>query len=403
MGSGRARGAVVVAGVGIVTTAGRGAAATMAALRSGGRPPVPPRSIESPLAERFPVFEVPDAAFEDPPLRLPGGRGRRAVRLALLAAEEALRDAGDLLPGARTAVVCGGTVGGMNGTERWVEREAGGGGPAVAIRPALRNLPLWEAPAQVARRFRLRGPVTAVATACTSGTQAVAAGAELLLAGAADAVLAGGVDVLSRLTYHGFASLGLLSPVRCTPFDGGRSGLNLGEGAAFLLLVRPDAGLRPRAWLRGWASTSDAHHATAPRPDGSGVAAAMAGALAMAGLEARDLGWVHAHGTGTPNNDGVEAAAVRAVLGAAPPPVSGTKHVFGHTLGAAGAVAAAVAILAMEGAHVPGNAPIERPDPACDLPIVPPGGRDGPLGAVLVNSLGFGGTNASLVLSREAP
>jgi len=397
---------VAVVGLGIVSAAGRGPAATLRALRSGGTPPAAPRTIASELASRYPVFEVPDGVFDAPPVRLPGGRGRRGVRLALLAAGDALAQAGPVADPGRIAVVVGGTVGGMNHTEDWVEERVRGA-PAAAGRPAgrgaPRHLPLWESASTIARVFGLGGPSLAVSTACTSGAQAIACAADLLASGAADAVLAGGVDCLSRLTYHGFAALQLLAEKRCTPFDAGRSGLNLGEGAAFLVLVPAARAPGAGAWLKGWASTADAHHPTAPPPDGRGAAEAMRGAMDAAGWLPGDLDWIHAHGTATALNDAAEAAAIRAVLGDAPVPVSSTKHAFGHTLGGAGAIAAAVAVTAIREGFAPGNAPVEAPDPACRIRLVPPEGRAGPLRRVLVNALGFGGANVTLAFSGEAP
>lgn len=398
---------VAIVSTGIVTTAGRGADRTFAALRTGGDAPRAPRSIQSELGGLYPVFEVPDAAFGAPPVRLPGGRGRRGTRLALIAGLDAFLASGVRFASERIGVVTGATVGGMMHTEDWVEERVRGDAARVAARPAIRHLPLWDAPRELARRIGATGPVTAVTTACTSGTHAIAVAADLIVTGAADVVVAGGVDALARVTYHGFASLGLLERVRCRPFDTGRAGLNLGEGAAFVVLASErafpcDAG-PPVAWLDGWASTSDAHHATAPRPDGSGLADAMREAIRRASALPASVDWVHAHGTATQNNDDVEAEAIAAVFGDLRPAVSSTKHVFGHTLGAAGAVSAVVAVEAMRRGFVPGNGPVVRAAGARDLAIVPPGGLERTVRRVVVNSMGFGGTNCALVLSGGAP
>jgi 3-oxoacyl-[acyl-carrier-protein] synthase-1 len=390
-GSGR----VCVAAMGIVTTAGRGLDRTARALREGTEDPAPPRNLVSELAPDYPVFEAPDDAFLDPPMRLPGGRGRRGVRLALVAGGDAFRAVDLGVSPDRWGVVVGATVGGMMHTEDWIEEQALGRPERVAARPAIRHLPLWEAPHVLAEKLGLRGPAFAVATACTSGAQAIACGADMIAAGTCDAVLAGGVDALSRVTYHGFASLQLLSRSRCTPFHANRSGLNLGEGAAFLVLADASRVKRPLAILSGWASSSDAHHATAPSPDGGGIGEAMAGALKMAGLSPADVSWVHAHGTGTPNNDAVEGAAIGRLFEGLKVPVSSTKHLTGHTLGAAGAVAAVMGVMALRDGFLPGNSPV---DPACAVPVVPVGGLSRPVRSVLVNSLGFGGSNGCLVL-----
>jgi 3-oxoacyl-(acyl-carrier-protein) synthase len=292
----------------------------------------------------------------------------------------------------------------MNETEEWVEEQLLGG-PAHGARPlgrrGARHLPLWETPHAMARAFGLGGPCMAVSNACSSGAQAVAVAADLIASGAADTALVGGVDVLSRVTYHGFAALELAAPERCTPFRAGRAGLNLGEGAAFLVLARETAGRAAVAWLDGWASASDAHHATAPSPDGEGTVAALRGALSGADWTPADLDWVHAHGTATPTNDLAEAKALRTLLGDADVVVSSTKHHMGHTLGAAGALAAVVSVLALRAGFVPGNSATGEQDADCHVTLVPHEGIDRAVRRVLVSSLGFGGVNAALALSGE--
>ena len=401
MGDAASRERLAVTGIGIVTAAGRGVGPTLDALRSGGRPPSPATTITSPFAERFPVFEVADEEFVSTARRLPGGRARRGGRLAILAAADAVeQDARARPPVApeRTGVVVGTTVGGLAYAELWTESQLGGAPGRVAERPALRHLPLWEVAAEVARRVGARGPTITLTTACTGGAQAIAIAGDLLLSGACDVVVAGGMDVLARVTFHGFASLGLLDQQRCRPFDAGRGGLNLGEGAAFLVLRR-DAHDTDVGYLDGWSSTADAHHMTAPPPDGAGLRRAIEQALARGGVAAHDVDWVHAHGTATPTNDGVECGAIVRALGRTDCAVSSTKHVFGHTLGAAGAVSAVVALIAIERGFVPGNGPIDVPDPECRCAIVPAPGVDRGVGRVLVNTMGFGGTNCVLLFS----
>jgi 3-oxoacyl-[acyl-carrier-protein] synthase II len=397
---------VLVVGSGIVSAAGRGRERTFAALRAGGREPSSPKTIGRDGPDALPVFETDDGALSGFGGRLPPGRGRRSLRLALVAAWDALAEAegsgfASVAPD-RVAVVVGATVGGMNHGEEWIARCRVPGESRLAARAAIRHVPLWEVPRQLAARHGFTGPCFAVSTACTSGAQAIATAADLVAGGVCDAALAGGVDCLARLTYDGFASLGVASRRRCTPFDGARSGLNLGEGAAFVALLSDRFARRGRtqAVLSGWSCNTDAHHPTAPRPDGSGVAAAFTGALRAAGAATSDVGWVHAHGTATPTNDAVESAAVRAAFGARRVPVSSTKHVFGHTLGAAGAISTVVSLQALNEAFVPGNAAIAKPDPACDVDVVPPEGLAVRPRHALVGSLGFGGASCALLLSE---
>ncbi len=390
-----------IGGVGIVSVCGRGVAAALACLRDGGAPPGAPRSIASGLEPTPPVFEVPDDVFTAASETLPAGRGRRSQRIATLAAVDAFAALPRDVPAERIGVVVGTTVTGIRAAEDWIDARAAdtraADTPSQRNRPALRHVPLQALPRSLARRLGCAGPAYSVSTACTSGTQAIATAAGLIDSGRCDVVLAGGVDSLARLTYHGFASLGLLAPSRCTPFARDRAGLNLGEGAAFVLLGRPGTFDAPLARLAGWGSTADAHHATAPRPDGSGVRRALCVALNRAECAPSDVDWVHAHGTGTPTNDAVEAAAI---CGAFPDgvPVSSTKHVFGHTLAAAGAIATVVAVAARSASYIPGNALIRTPDPAIELDVVPPEGVHAPVETVVVNSLGFGGTNCVLVI-----
>jgi 3-oxoacyl-(acyl-carrier-protein) synthase len=401
---------IAIVGTGILTAAGRGHENTLSALASGGRDPAPPQTIGGDLAGGPPVFEVAEAAFSRFEGRLPGGRGRRSLRLALVAATDAVRDAASAgfapLSPERVGVVVGATVGGMNHSEEWIAdccdpAPAHRSRRALAARPAMRHLPLHEIPHALAARFGFTGPAFAVATACTSGAQAIATAGDLIATGVCDFVLAGGVDCLSRLTYHGFATLGVMSQRRCAPFDASRMGLNLGEGSAFVVLARadslPSSPRLPR--LAGWGSNTDAHHMTAPRPDGSGVAAAIREALGSAGVAPRDVDWVHAHGTATPTNDGVESTGIRAAFGSHRVAVSSTKHVFGHTLGAAGSISAVVTVVALRAGFVPGNAPILARDPACDVDVVPPSGVDAGIRHAVVSSLGFGGSNCALLVS----
>jgi len=244
----------------------------------------------------------------------------------------------------------------------------------------------------------LGGPAFVISTACSSSAKAFAAGARLIQLGLADAAVVGGVDSLCLHTLYGFHSLELLSPEICRPWDAQRCGLSLGEAAAFALLER--ASTDARAWLLGAGESSDGYHMSAPHPQGEGAAEAMRAALAAAGVEAADIDYVNLHGTGTLSNDAAEDAAMREVFGTRVA-CSSTKGATGHTLGAAGAVEAAVSLLALEHGVMPGGANRRTPDTALaarylDTPVA------APLRRVASNSFGFGGSNACLVFGAAA-
>lgn len=253
----------------------------------------------------------------------------------------------------------------------------------------------------LAHRLGLAGPAYTISTACSSGAKALAAGARLLRAGIADAVIAGGVDALSGFTIAGFSALESVSAARCNPLSVNRCGINIGEGAALFLLSRAPGPVR----LSGWGESSDAHHMSAPEPGGRGALAAMRQALQRAQLAPRDIAYVNLHGTATPQNDAVESAAVAQLLGTELP-VSSTKPLTGHALAAAGAIEAAICwhtLVDNPGGRLPPHAWDGQRDP--DLPplrVVAPGEALGQAPRhVLSNSFAFGGSNACLVLSRE--
>jgi 3-oxoacyl-[acyl-carrier-protein] synthase-1 len=253
-----------------------------------------------------------------------------------------------------------------------------------------------------ARALGLGGPAYVVATACSSSAKVFASARRLLRAGLADAVVVGGADTLCRMTLNGFGALEALSRGRCNPFSANRDGITIGEGAAaFLLSAEPGP-----VELLGVGETSDAHHTTAPDPEGEGARTAMALALTDAGLEPADIAYINLHGTATPLNDAMESRAVAALFPAITP-CSSTKGMTGHMLGATGGVEAAFLWLTLNPATNPGLLPPHlwdgQADPALPrLNLVGPGtplmDRDGL--AMLSNSFGFGGSNVSLILGR---
>jgi 3-oxoacyl-[acyl-carrier-protein] synthase-1 len=241
----------------------------------------------------------------------------------------------------------------------------------------------------------LRGPCITVATACSSSAKVFAQAARLIHAGIADAALVGGVDTLCGSVLFGFNSLGLVSATPCRPFDAQRDGLSLGEAGGYAIVERAEpgqAGLR----LCGYGESSDAHHMSTPHPEGLGAQLAMQAALARAGIEAGEVGYLNLHGTATPANDAVEARAVAALF---PDTLhaSSTKGWTGHTLGAAGIVESAFALIALEDGLLPGSLNSEVRDPGCGAQIHFENARSGNLRYAMNNSFGFGGNNCSLV------
>lgn len=241
------------------------------------------------------------------------------------------------------------------------------------------------------------GPAYIVSTACSSSGKVFASARRLLDAGLADAVLVGGADALCHTTVRGFFSLGVMAEGPCMPFSADRPGMNIGEGAAFALVERSGT---PRAMLLGVGESSDAFHPSSPHPEGRGALAAMAHALQQAGLQAADVDYVNAHGTGTKHNDSAESQAVETLLGREVPVVS-TKGYTGHTLGACGAVEAIFGIVAIEEGFLPASVGSTPRDP--EIPIHVPGERlELQPRYVLSNSFAFGGNNCSVLLGRPA-
>ncbi|GAB2584480.1 beta-ketoacyl-ACP synthase II [Streptomyces capparidis] len=254
-----------------------------------------------------------------------------------------------------------------------------------------------------ARRFGLHGPNLVLPTACAAGNTAIAQAADAIASGRADAMVAGGADELSEAMFLMFNSFRALAPEAVQPFDAHRRGLMLGEGAGALLLESEERararGARVYAVVAGHGSYSDAHHMTAPHPDGLGAARSMRAALAMAGLTPGQVSFVSAHGTGTPANDAAEAAALTEVFGPAAVPVTALKSALGHAQGAAGAIAAVACALAVRDRLVPPTANTLTPDPAFALDLVVKEPRSVPVRAVLNNAFGFGGNNCCVVFT----
>ena len=298
---------------------------------------------------------------------------------------------------ARIAVVLGTSTAGIEETERaYRRRDAAGALPDdydFAHTHDLHALPRY-----VRARLGLRGPAVSISTACTSGARAFLDAAMMIEAGLADAAIVGGVDTLCRLTLHGFNALELLSRGPSRPCAADRDGISIGEAAGFALIERAAARDAGRVALLGAGASSDGHHMFSPHPDGLGAIAAMREALASARLDTSRIDYINMHGTGTRANDAMEDRAI-ATLFADRVPASSTKGYTGHTLGASGALEAAISVICIEEGLVPGCLGVAQADPDFQSRIATSNQR-APVAHVLSNSFGFGGSNCSLLFGR---
>jgi 3-oxoacyl-[acyl-carrier-protein] synthase II len=328
----------------------------------------------------------------------------RAAKLLLIAAHEAWTQSG-WEPSEDLPVVLGTTSGGMSLGESYYRQAIGTPQRHRGQPSRIVHYQAQQQGVDLSQAFGFDGPITIVANACASGANAIGHAWELLRRGRADRVLTGGYDALSQLVFSGFDSLQALSPTQCRPFDAHRDGLALGEGAAVMTLETLDSARKRNAEILGeivgYGAATDAHHLTQPHPNGDAAFASMNAACESAQLSPEQINYVNAHGTGTPLNDIAEAAAINRWAGAHAKtiPVSSTKSSIGHLLGAAGAVEAAICLMALQEQWLPPTSTLQTPDPACTFPLVhaPAEAR---LEYVLTNSFGFGGANASLVLRR---
>jgi 3-oxoacyl-[acyl-carrier-protein] synthase II len=390
---------VAVSGFGCVGPLGMETGATLKALRAG-----------HPAFQAVSLFSTEGcqchtAAFlPDPELDSTGLPGKtrnwhRAARMLLLATREAWLMAG--ISGSSFSPshwIVGTTSGGMSWGEDFSE-SLHQNSPKLNRRRLVREYLPQQPLLHVADIMQWRTEPLVVSNACASGSNAVGHAARLVASGRADLVVCGGYDALSRLVFAGFDALRALSTTVSRPFDAGRDGLLLGEGAAVLVLesaahLAKRKG-QPLAWLRGYGATSDNHHLTQPDPSGIGPSSAMHRALTTAGWEPASVDYINAHGTGTPYNDSSEGRAIMQLCPQAL--VSSTKSLMGHSLGAAGAIEAVFSILSLQKEFLPPNAGFRSGDSDLSLRIVT---KTTPFRArrILSNSFGFGGANACLAL-----
>ena len=326
----------------------------------------------------------------------------RVDQFGVIAAGEALRDSG--VSGHYSPYDIGVSMGagasGMLQCEAWLQETLAGRRAKPSL---LRGLLPDRTATTIAATYNLCGYQSSITTACSSSASSIGWGADLVATGRLRAVLCGGSDCLSLLTFSGFNSLKVVDPLPCSPFSRGRQGISLGEAAAFMVLEdeaeAKRRGARIHGYLPGYAVTGEAYHMTAPDPSGEEGARAMSLALAGAGLSAEEVGWVNAHGTGTPFNDLVESKAMKLVFGERAPlvPLVSTKALTGHCLGAAGAVEAVATVLALKEGLIPQTLNYRGADPECDLDYCHCAPKTTDATVALSNSFAFGGNTTCLV------
>ncbi len=399
---------VVISGLGLITPVGIGWGEAWASLLAGRSGIAPVESFDT---SAFPVHIGAEVKRFDSLAFLkkqtPDSMGRSS-QFAIAAARLALDDSHLDLPRMnlrRVGVSMGTTSGEPQFVERYNDIRKAEGLDAIPGE-MLPKYPCNVIPTHIAMEFALRGPSLMIPTACAAGNYAIGYGFDLIRSGRVDAMLAGGADAFSRITYMGFARLGAIAKERCQPFDKNRKGMVPGEGAAVLVLEEAEAaqarGAKIYAEVLGYGISCDAHHMTAAHPQGEGAVRAMASALRDSGVSIDAVDYISAHGTGTPTNDRAESIAVKSLFGerAKRLPVSSIKSMIGHTMGAASAIEAAACALALDTGMLPPTINYEEPDPDCDLDYVPNVARQTNPRVVLNNAYAFGGNNASLCLAK---
>ena len=388
---------VAVVAAGIVSPLGFGSTETLQSLRQA-------RDCVTPVTA-FPVDKTrckTAGQIDEERLLSTARRSRRDRRLhpashmVITALAELLEDTPGFWP---EIAIVGTTSGGMSFGEIFYRTLGNGNGCSAAL---IANYPPQKQIVDAMEKFGINVPAEVIANACASGTNAIGHAFNAIRAGRHQRVLAGGYDALSELVFVGFDSLQAATPEKCRPFDSNRSGMVLGEGAALFALEELESARRRGAEILGeiigYGISTDNHHLTQPNPDGSGPRRAMEQALAQAGLAPEQVGYINAHGTATILNDSAEGKAIMELFDDVP--VSSTKSMMGHSLGAAGAIEAAVTLLALQHQFLPPNINFRESD--LPLNVVANEAREAQFDCAVSNSFGFGGTNATIVFRKFA-
>jgi len=334
-------------------------------------------------------------------LNLPSSNNySRTALLAEIAAKEAIKNAGITdINSCKTGLISATSVGGMDLTEKFYYSQF----EEEINRKFINSHSAGDSSTKVANSLGITGFVSTISTACSSAANSIMLGARMIKSGKLDRVIVGGADCLSKFTINGFKTLMILSETDCRPFDANRTGLNLGEAAAFLVLESDECVKKENkkvlGYVSGYANANDAFHQTASSEDGEGATLAMKKALKIAGVSSKEIDYINAHGTATENNDASESAAIRRVFGDNLPEVSSTKAYTGHTLAAAAAIEAVYSILALQNGVVFPNLNFETP--IAETNIIPETEvLQKELNYVLSNSFGFGGNCSTLIFSK---
>ena len=390
---------IVITGAGIVSAIGIGKAETVQSLLEERTGIAPLRYLHTDNRS----FLAGEVKLSDEEMKQRLGISNepttRTSLLGMMALEEALNEA-KLWPDSGqhgVAFISGTTVGGMDKSEQYYLDYLGND----SHNDYIHTHDCGSTTELMARHFGIFDMMTTPSTACSSAANAIVMGANLLRSGMVDVAVVGGAECISRFHLNGFNSLMIIDPNQCRPFDADRAGLNLGEGAAYLVMENDEharrRGAQPLAYLAGFGNACDAFHQTASSDDGEGAFLAMQKALRMAVLQPSDIDYVNAHGTGTPNNDVSESRALRRLFADALPPISSTKGMTGHTTSASGSVEAVICLLALQQSFLPANYGFTTPIPDGITPVAHvETGRQ--LNHVMCNSFGFGGNDTSLIL-----
>ncbi len=394
---------VFIAGTGIISAIGNNAEECLHALQNGREGMGEMHYLNSVHHHRLPVAEVKMNNEALAKLAgLPQIKSRTAL-LSLVAAKEAMHKSGiENITGLRKGFVSANSVGGMDKTENFFTKFLPDNSKGK-LRDVI-NHECGSVTELVADALGIKDYITTISTACSSSANAIFLGARLIRNNVVDVVVAGGTDSLTKFTLNGFNTLMIVDEQLCQPFDENRRGLNLGEGAGYVVLVSEKVALslknKPGIVLSGYCNANDAYHQTASSPDGTGSYLAMSGALQKAGLKPEDIDYINLHGTGTQNNDIAEGTAIKRLFEPHYPKMSSTKTFTGHTLGASGGIEAVFSVMALQHGLIFPNLRLQTP--MVDLPFVPERAllTNVEVKHVLSNSFGFGGNCSSLIFSK---